>query len=75
LRIGNAEWSREDFRICGCVEAGMEFPDALSCFETVGGVGFAQVFGLIFQVVEIGIRREVSDWHDELPFECPGPHV
>jgi hypothetical protein len=75
LRIGKAKWSGEYLCVGGCVEAGVEFPDALSCFEMVRVVGFSQVSGLMFQVVETRIRREVSDWHDELPFECPGPHV
>jgi hypothetical protein len=75
LRIGNAEWSREDFRVGGSVEPWVEFADALSCFEVVGGMGFAQILGLVLEVVETGINREVSHRHDELPFVCPGPHV
>jgi hypothetical protein len=75
LRIGKAELSGEDFRICGCLEAWVEFPYALCRIGLMGGMRFAQVFGLMFQVVKIGIRREVSHRHDELPFVCPGPHV
>src|SRR5580658_9552941 len=26
-------------------------------------------------MVKAGIRREMSHWHDELPFARPGPHV
>jgi hypothetical protein len=37
-------------------------------------VRLPQVFGLMFEMVKVGVGRELSYRHDELPFVCPGPH-
>jgi len=55
LSIGKAQWRGEDFRVGGIVEAGVEFADALSCFEVVRDMTLAEVFGLVFEVVKTGI--------------------
>jgi hypothetical protein len=50
----------------------MEFADELRRSQRVGGMGFHQVFGLVLQVVKVGIGWEDSNRHDELPFVSPG---
>jgi hypothetical protein len=49
----------------------MKFPDALRGPGIAGGMFFQQVFGLILEMVEVGIRWEASYRHGELPFMAP----
>jgi hypothetical protein len=53
----------------------MEFTQQLGGGESAGSVRFEEVFGLIFEVIEIWIGWELSYRHGELPFVCPGPQV
>jgi hypothetical protein len=63
--------SGENLGVCGSFESWMKFPDALRRSCVVGGMFLQQVFGLVFEVIEIRIRWEASDRHGELPFVCP----
>jgi hypothetical protein len=75
LCICEAESSGKDFSIAGANERWMKLSDPLSHLKVAGSMAFQQVFCLILEMVKTGIRREVSHWHDELPFLCPGPHI
>jgi len=75
LRIREAEFSGEDFSIAGILEMWMKLSEPLGHFQVMGSMPFQQVFCLILEMVKAGIRREVSHWHNELPFLCPGPHI
>jgi hypothetical protein len=75
LRVAEAKRGREDFGVGGAGEAGMEFAEALRGAQVVRGMIAEKIFGLVFEVVEAGLRRETANGHRELPFVCPGPHV
>jgi hypothetical protein len=49
----------------------MELADHLRRAQAVGGMSLDEVFGLVLQLVEVGIGWEDSYRHDELPFVCP----
>jgi len=49
----------------------MKFPDALGRSCIAGGMFLQQVFGLILQMIEVGIGGEASYRHGELPFRVP----
>jgi hypothetical protein len=53
----------------------MELAQALRGAQVVRGVVQKKVFGLMFEVVEAGLRGETANGHRELPFVCPGPHA
>ncbi len=61
----------ENLSIRSGAETRMKFSDFLGSVGLARRVLAQQVFRLIFQVIEIWIGRERSDWHDELPFVCP----
>jgi len=71
LRVTELELGGEDFSIGGAAEAGMKFSDSLRHSGSVGAVLLEEVFRLILEMVEVGIRWETSDRHNELPFVCP----
>src|ERR1700690_713369 len=49
----------------------MKFPGPLGGSQVAGRVVAQQVFGLILQMIEVGIGGEASYRHDELPFVGP----
>jgi hypothetical protein len=49
----------------------MKFPNALRRSGIAGGMFLQQVFGLILEMVEVGIRWEAAYRHGELPFMRP----
>jgi hypothetical protein len=63
--------SGENFSVRSAVESGMKFPDALGCFRIARGMALEQVFGLMLEMIEIGIGREALYRHNELPFGRP----
>jgi hypothetical protein len=71
LCIAEAELCVEDFSVRGPVETRMEFPEPLGRCLVAGIMILEQVFRLISEVIEVGIRWEASYRHDELPFVCP----
>jgi hypothetical protein len=71
LRTAEFELGSKDRGIRSAREAGMEFADELGRSQGAGSMGFDQVFGLVLQLVEIGMGRKDSNWQDELPFVCP----
>ena len=75
LGVAQAEAGGEDFGVLCVSKLWMEFTQQLGGGESAGGVRFEQVFGLIFEVIEIWICWELSYRHGELPFVCPGPQV
>jgi hypothetical protein len=75
LGVAEAQREREDLGVGGAGKFGMEFAEALCGAEVVCGMRAEKVFGLVFEVVEAGLRRETANGHRELPFVCPGPHV
>jgi hypothetical protein len=75
LRIAELELGGKDGFVGKALKARMEFANELRRSQRAKGVGLPQVFGLLFEVVEVGMGRELSYRHDELPFVCPGPHM
>jgi len=71
LGIAELEMRVEDFGVRGASEPRMKFPDALGRSGIAGGVFFQQVFGLILEMIEVGIRWEAAYRHGELPFMRP----
>jgi len=61
----------EDFRIGAFRPSRMKFANSLRHGRIPRRMSLQQIFGLIFKVFETGIRRESSNWHDELPFLRP----
>ena len=53
------------------MEARMKFPDSLRCTRVARGMFFQQVFGLVLEVIEVGVGWEASYRHGELPFKRP----
>jgi hypothetical protein len=49
----------------------MKFSPLLRHGWDAGRMILQQIFGLIFQMVEVWIRGEASNWHGELPFVSP----
>ncbi|PYV14274.1 MAG: hypothetical protein DMG21_18745 [Acidobacteria bacterium] len=49
----------------------MKFPEPLGHFGIPGGMRLQQVFRLVLEMIEIGIRWKASYRHDELPFVGP----
>src|SRR5215831_9360108 len=75
LSICQAEIRLEDRLIGRLSEARMKFADALCDSAIAACMSFQDILGLIFQVLQVWLRRETFYRHDELPFVCPGPHV
>lgn len=71
MGIAELQPGMEDFCVSRMMEARMKFADALRYLRRVGGMSFQQVLGLMLEVIEIGIGRERSYRHDELPFVRP----
>jgi hypothetical protein len=71
LCVAELECGSKDDLIRRARKAGMEFADELRRRKTAGGMGLDQVFSLVLELVKIGIGREDSNRHDELPFVCP----
>src|SRR5258708_17142848 len=71
LRVTKLQVLRENVIVRGAMEARMRFPDALRRSRVARSMLLQQVFGLVLEMIEIGIRWEASYWHDELPFVCP----
>src|SRR6185312_9291964 len=65
------QMSFEDFRICSLAKLRMKFTDALRHCAIPPCVRFKQILCLMLEVIQIGIGRENSGWHDELPFTRP----
>src|SRR5437868_12849281 len=53
----------------------MELAKLLRRVGETRGVLLEQVAGLVLEMVEVGIRREASYRHNELPFACPAVRV
>src|ERR1035438_7817190 len=71
LRIAQLQRCSEDLRVRGAAVTRMKLPDPLGCSGSAGFLLLEQVFGLIPEVIEVGIRGEASYRHNELPFVCP----
>src|SRR5437763_1145592 len=56
-------------------ETGMELANLLGCVGKTRGVLLEQVAGLVLEVVQVGVGREASYRHNELPFVCPGVRI
>ena len=63
LRVAEREFRVVNFRVARVAEAGMELADALSRVRGARGMGAQQGFGLMLEVVEVGIGRESSYRH------------
>src|ERR1700722_2605016 len=75
LGVAQAELNHEDLIVAGAAKLRMKLTQQLGRRECMCCVRFNQVFGLIFEVTEVGIGWELSYRHGELPFVCPGPQV
>jgi hypothetical protein len=71
LRVAEAQPGGEDFSVRGLAQARMKFPDSLGRFGHAGRVVLQQVLGLVFEMIEVGIRWQASYRHSELPFVSP----
>jgi hypothetical protein len=72
LRVAELEFGGEDGGIRSAPEPGMELADELPGRQGACSVALHQVFGLLFEMVEVGMGREDANRHDELPFLSPG---
>ncbi len=71
LRVCEAKVRSEDF-VIGCPgEARMKFSDPLGHSGIAGSMSFQQVFGLILEVLEVGLRWKGCYRHGELPLLGP----
>src|SRR5580700_4067496 len=61
----------KNFSVRGATETWMKFPDALGRSGVACGMFLQQVFGLMLEMIEVGIRGEASYGHAELPFIGP----
>ncbi len=61
----------EDFGIRQPGEARVEFAESLGCIQGASSVIADQIFRLVAKMIEAGTGRELTDWHNELPFVCP----
>ena len=71
LGIAELQVRTEDFGVGRMMESGMKLPDALRYLRRARSMSSQQVLRLMFEVIEIGIGREWSYRHDELPFVRP----
>src|ERR1035438_5915752 len=71
LCVAELELGVEDFRIRRLSESRMKFSQLLRKGWKAGSMILEQIFRLIFQMVEVGIRWEASYRHGGLPFVSP----
>src|SRR5271154_82560 len=71
LRVTEAYFGVEDLGVAGLIPARMKFSEPLGHSWVAVSVIPEQIFRLIPQVIEVGIRWETFYRHDELPFVSP----
>ena len=71
LRVAEAERGVENFNVRGMDETRKKFPEALRGVLIASSMRLEQVFSLILEMTEVGIRWEAFYRHDELPFVSP----
>ena len=71
LRVGDPEGRGKDVMVTGLAEARVKLPDPLGGIRAAASVFSQQVFGLMFEMIEIGMGWEGSYGHNELPFLRP----
>ncbi len=73
LRVAQTKARIKDLRIRATFEARMKLANHLSALRQTRRMLLQQIFSLMFQMIEIPLRRENEYRHNELPFARPGP--